>query len=346
MEQTMTTERKFDVSTEGQARLTLANISGSVDVQPGDDGAIVVIAEKDNRSGDAERTHVEMEQAADGSVTVKTDYGESFWRWIGQRPCDVDYTVRVPRNCQLNLKCISSKASVKGLAGQFNLSTVSGELRVAELSGSLKVDLVSGNLSAERLSGPVDVETVSGRVELRASQLPSLRANTVSGRVNVETPLSDGPYRFHSVSGDVRLSVPADTRCSIDSNSLSGRLDTNLPVTFNNKSGQHWRMEVQGGGSEVRFDSISGTLHVTANNAPTTAPVFAPTLSVSEGSVAEGRAVGVSSGASAATATPNAPPPPPASTPEDRAAAARRDILDRVARGELSVEDAINKLRG
>ena len=333
MEQTTTLERKFDVS--GQARLTLANISGSVDIQPGDDGVILVIAEMDTRFGDAERTRVDMEQAADGSVMVKTDYGESVWRWFGQRPCDVDYTVRVPRNCWLQLKCVSSRAVVKGLAGQFNVSMVSGDLSLAELSGSLKVNLVSGGLSADKLNGPADVETVSGRVELRDSQFESLRVSTVSGRVVVDSPLSDGPYRFHSVSGDVRLSVPANTRCSIDSKSLSGRLDTNLPVTYNQKNGQHWRMEVQGGGPEVRFDSISGALHVTSAGA--VAGAATPVVQVAGAAMEALPEAG-------APATPSMPEPPV--SPVDQAAQTRRDVLDRVARGELSVDEAIDKLRG
>lgn len=333
MEQTTTLERKFDVS--GQARLTLANISGSVDIQPGDDGVVLVIAEIDNQSGDPERTHVDIDQAADGSVTVKTDYGESFWRWFGQRPCDVDYTVRVPRSCWLQLRCVSSGAVVKGLAGQFDLNTVSGDLMLAELTGSLKAHLVSGGLSADQLSGPADVETVSGRVELRASQFESLRVSTVSGRVVAETSLSNGPYRFHSVSGDVRLSVPGTTRCTIDSNSLSGRLDTDLPVTYNQKVGQHWRMEVQGGGAEVRFDSISGTLHV--NGAGDT--------------VAKSPAPAVEAVPAGAPESTSAESPAPASVPEpaspiEQAAETRRDILDRVSRGELSVDEAIEKLRG
>jgi hypothetical protein len=325
MEQTTTLERKFDVS--GQARLTLANISGSVDIQPGDDGVIMVVAEIDNQSGDAERTRVDIEQAADGSVTAKTDYGESFWRWFGQRPCDVDYTVRVPRNCKLQVKCVSSRAAVRGLAGQFDLNTVSGDLTLAELSGSLKANLVSGGLSAEQLNGPADVETVSGRVELRASQFESLRISTVSGRIIAETALSNGPYRFHSVSGDVRLSVPADTRCSIDSNSLTGRLDTDLPVTYNQKVGQHWRMEVQGGGPEVRFDSISGALHMNSADVP-----------VAVTPMAEKDALTIPQVETKASE--------PAASPIEQAAQTRREILDRVARGEMSVDEAIEQLRG
>jgi hypothetical protein len=339
MEQTTTLERKFDVS--GQAHLTVANISGSVDIQPGDDGVVLVIAEIDNQSGDAERTHVDIDQAADGSVTVKTDYGESFWRWFGQQPCDVDYPVRVPRNCWLQVKCVSSNAAVKGLAGQFDLNMVSGDLTLAELTGSLKAHLVSGSLMADQLNGPADVDTVSGRVELHACQFESLKVSTVSGRVSAETSLSNGPYRFHSVSGDVRLSVPADARCSIDSNSLTGRLDTDLPVTYNQKVGQHWRMEVQGGGPEVRFDSISGTLHVNGmggaidKSAPISEGETAPVV-VKEPLPSDGSAP--------APAAP-APVSEPIS-PIVHAAQTRRDILERVSRGELSVDEAVDKLRG
>ena len=114
---------------------------------------------------------------------------------------------------------------------------------------------------------------------------------------------------------------------------LSGRLDTDLPVTYNQKVGQHWHMEVQGGGPEVRFDSISGTMHVngvgnTTTKAPATEIEAVPAIETESASPESSAPVSESD------------------SPIAQAAETRRDILDRVARGELSVDEAIDKLRG
>jgi hypothetical protein len=332
-------ERRFMVT--GPAQLSLSNISGSVDIQPGDEGVIVVVAEKDPHSGDMERTRIEMEQLADGSVSVKTDVGESFWRWFGQHLCDVDYTVRVPRDCSVRLKSVSSRASVKGLNGRFEINSVSGDLNVEDLHGALRLNAVSGAVQGERLSGPADIETVSGDMTLTACQFESLKMNTVSGQLRVETPLGNGPYRFHSISGDVQLAVPADTRCTVQATSLSGRVHAELPVTRSEKSGQQWRVDVQGGGMELRIDSVSGGMSLVQSDAYpgalTQRQVGAPVPATADAASTKGIN---------APATPATESTPISEAAIETAEQTRRDILDRVARGELSVDEAIKVLRG
>lgn len=331
-----TIERTFNVI--GTARLNVANISGSVDIQPGVDGVVSVSAAK-HANGDVERTQIEIEQGADGSVSVKTDYQESVWRLFGQRPCDVDYIVRVPRDSVVSLRCVSSSGAVRGVSGELTLNTVSGNLVLADLSGSLRLNGVSGSMRGERLVGQMKVETVSGDVELRDCALSTLDISTVSGNISLETnaALADGPHRIHSVSGEVRLTVPAQTRCTVEGSSLSGHINSDFPVTRSQHMGQRWHVELQGGGPLIRFDSISGNLMIERGRAlaqgqPEAAPV--ETLPTAEPLP---KAKGV---------MPVTNPPHDASTPIEDAEQTRRDILDRIARGELSVDEAVNLLRG
>lgn len=325
MSELNTVERTFEVT--GQAHLSLANISGSVDIEPGDDGVITVSAIKDTTRGDAENTRIEMEQDANGAVMVKTEFGNSFWRWKGE-PCHVTYTVRVPRETSVQLRCVSSRGVVNGLSGAFDLSAVSGDLAVSDLSGDVKASVVSGRLTAQKLQGPAHIDTVSGAVTISSSNLTSLHLSTVSGNVSVESPLGDGPYKFNSVSGDVKLTVPADTKVTVDSKSLSGRLMANLPVTYSNKQGQHRHMQLQGGGVSVDFDSVSGALMITSPD--TDAPMTAV------------KNIGIP----ISPPEPPVPPAPSGASPEETAEQTRKEILERVERGELSVTDAVELLRG
>ena len=84
----------------------------------------------------------------------------------------------------------------------------------------------------------------------------------MSGDLLLETPLGEGPYRFKTMSGDVRLVLPPETGCSIGFSSMSGRLKTSLPVVRSQRQRRHWHAELQGGGPEVRFNSMSGSLSV------------------------------------------------------------------------------------
>src|SRR5512140_3070789 len=272
-----TIEKTFTVSSP--ARLNLSNIRGSIDIRTGEDGIIKVTAIKQTGSGDPKSTEIEMVQEADGTVKVATHYPEAWWGWIiGSFPCAVEYTVQAPRNCSLKVNGVSNEPSAAGFEGEFNfhsvsgemsvrdlkgpmkISTVSGKLELEDLTGEMKLNTVSGKISGRRLNGKLNLDTVSGRVELQESNLASAEAHTVSGGMEFQTALGEGPYRFNSVSGNVQLSVPADTRCSAELHAVSGSINTRLPATSISRQNGSQVVEIQGGGVKVYAHSVSGNL--------------------------------------------------------------------------------------
>lgn len=255
-------EREF--AAVAPATLALANIRGSVDIQPGDDGVVTVTAVKHLNTGDPDRTEIDIRQEEDGSVIVETRFKKND-RWFFKRqcqPCKVDYTVRTPHACILNVRCVSSRASVQGLEGELDLRTVSGQAILKDLSGRIRATSVSGEIFGERISGPTEFESVSGKVFLTESRLPIITGSSVSGDLVLQTSLGEGPYRFKTMSGDVRLILPPETGCTVGFSSMSGRLKTSLPTTRNRRRRHRWHAELQGGGPEVRFSSMSGSLLV------------------------------------------------------------------------------------
>jgi hypothetical protein len=300
-----TIERTFEIS--ASARLKLSNICGSVDIHPGEDNAIRVTAIKHTDSSDAERTEIEMSQAADGMVIVATHFREGQWMWLfGSRPCQVDYSVKAPRACCLKVNVVSSTVVAEGFSGEFDFDSVSGDVTLRDLTGPLNVRTVSGDLAGQRLSGPLDLNSVSGDVALSESTLPSVAATTVSGDLRLHTALGQGPYHFNSVSGDVRLTLPGDARCSTRLHSISGGISTPFPLTsYCHKNGSQVA-EVQGGGVNVSLHSVSGDL-----------------LLDTDGKVM--------------------PTPTPQATPS---VVDRREVLERIERGEMTVEEGLTQLRG
>jgi hypothetical protein len=260
-----TSTQSFDVSLP--ASLKLSNIRGSVLIQPFEaveEARITVEAVKHLDSGDAGRTHIEISQQPGGGVTVATHFHEGGWLRLlfgAIWPCKVDYVVRVPRRCDIRLDCVSSEAAVLGLEGDFNIKTVSGEVHLQKLSGPLKINTVSGDVDGAGLAGPLRLETVSGKARLDQSGFESVKASSISGDLRLETPIGEGPYRFQSISGNVTLLVPADTRCSLVFHKLSGRATIDLPVTWH----QNDRAELSGGGALVEFNTTSGNLRLSSS---------------------------------------------------------------------------------
>ena len=256
-----TKQKTFQVTSP--ARLDLSNIRGSVEIHPGEADQVEVMAVKHTESGDAENTEIELAQALDGGVKVTTRFPEGWWRWLaGSKPCRVDYRVKVPQGSLLKLKGVENSVLVDGLEGQIDLTSVSGDLTLRNLTGPVHINTVSGNVSAKKLSGAIELVTVSGDLDATDAQQASISAKTVGGDLAVQTTLSDGPYRFDSVSGDVRLQLPADARFSASLSSISGEVSSTFPATNFSRSHGSQAVDIQGGGVTIDAKSVSGNLQL------------------------------------------------------------------------------------
>ena len=276
-----------------------------MEIHPGEDGLILVTAIKQSHTGDEKRTEIEIKQAADGTVKAATRFPDGGWNWLfGSQPCEVDYVVKAPRQCSLKLNGVSNKVLAEGFEGAASLNSVSGEITLRDLTGSVRIHTVSGDTDGERLDGALELDTVSGDVTLKESTLSSINSNSVSGDMDIHTPLAEGPYGFKSVSGDVRLRVPPETHCTGELHSVSGDLVSAFPITGYSHHHGSQTVNVQGGGVKISLKSVSGDLSLDCDGQ--IPPVAEPLKTVSS---------------------------------EDR-----RAVLERVERGELTVEEALGKL--
>ncbi len=262
---TETFDHTFEV--ESPARLRVSNVRGLVDIQPGDEGVIQVSAVKHNGSGSNGQTQINITQESDGLVVAEVKYENSIINWLGlNKPSRVDFTIRVPKTCSVKANSLSSEVIVKGLEGDFDIQGVSGDLQLSNLQGTFDFNSVSGKITADNLSGPLQMNSVSGKVRIHESNIPSIVGKTVSGSVIIETPLTEGPYEFKSVSGDTSLITPEDTTCTIRIKSVSGKAKVNLPVTRKEGIQNKQFIEVAGGGPEVNIKSVSGVLKIGSPN--------------------------------------------------------------------------------
>jgi hypothetical protein len=305
------TQQIFQVSSP--ARLYVENIRGSVFVRAGETQEIIVQAAIDLQSGQAERTHVELSQDPDGTVRAVTrmDSGRGL-SGSGINPCKVSYIITAPHACDVEVSAVTSSVVTEGLQGRVNIRQVSGSVALTDLAGTFEIDSVSGSVTGLRLSGEFPrLKTVSGAIQLGDSQVTRLSARTVSGDIAIESPLVDGPYELETVSGDARLVVPQETHCEVSSRSFSGETYVGLSSTYLKHSGRSQRIVVQDGGPQVSFRSMSGGLSIlTAEQIEHPAP-HQPEVAA-------------------------APPDEPD----------RMRILERIGRGELSVDEGIRLLGG
>lgn len=173
--------------------LTLKNFSGNVEITGEERADISLVA---IRTATRDRLdHVKLDiQTSGDTVTIDANKRDNAWEHHDENVVETSFTIKVPKNANLDVDVFSSAVSVAGVSGRHHVHGFSSELRV---TGS---------------TGPIDAETFSGAIHVAPAAWQTdqtLRAKTFSGDIEVTLPAAaTGSVEFDSFSGDMRSSVP------------------------------------------------------------------------------------------------------------------------------------------
>lgn len=225
------------------SRVSVKNVSGDVIVKGYEGNAITISGYKEGR--DKDLISVE-DNSNDSAVDVKVRYPERC-----NCNASIRFEVRVPFNINFNYDSISS------VSGNVEIDGASGEIHAKSVSGEVTIKAGSGNIDAKSVSGDVRVDQAAGTVN----------AKSTSGNVHVDLTRVDGTNRmeFASVSGNVEVSVPSGVGADIEMSTLSGSLQTDFPITIEEKKygpGRSARGRVGDGARALKMNSVSGNLHL------------------------------------------------------------------------------------
>jgi len=250
-------ERSFH--TPGPLRLDLSIPAGTIDVETvaGEETQLVVDAD-DERSLDDLK--LELVERGEGHELVLTAEPRGFFSYvhvtIGARVLGTgEYRVRIrcPHGADLVAKTATAAVVAHGTYGRGDVKTTSGDVRIDDLAGDVEVRSVSGDVRVRSVGGRLVAKSVSG--DLRFENVSSaVQANTVSGDLNVV--VADGDVNIVSVSGDIEVGIRSGSRLHVDANSLSGSLDSELPLAD--------APNAAGGGPlvDLRAKTVSGDFRV------------------------------------------------------------------------------------
>ena len=261
-------EEQFPVG--GSPELSLGTVSGRVSIVPSNEPVIRVHARKYGRPHAVDNTRIEFSRQGD-AVTVRT---RPLSRGIlgGSTVCAVDFDVSVPQGCLVQVDTVSAGIDIRGIGGSVDVHTVSGRVSLDAASESTSITTVSGEVLGRDVQGRLCLTSVSGDARITDSSLSGFGVESVSGRVELETELSStGPYRASTVSGGLKLHLPEDTRITVHLSSVSGRINSDLPATIDKLGFGKWQATINGGGTDLHLNSVSGNVTI----APLGAPVLA-----------------------------------------------------------------------
>ncbi len=204
-------------------------------------------------------------------------------RSVGNRLGEATFQVVVPNNARVIVASVSGDINLRGpfgrtearsVSGDVNVSntqrlivnSVSGDVTVRNVEGSTTAKSVSGDLRLTSLAGDVHAESVSGDVILDGIRSESVRAETVSGNVRYSGSVtSRGRYELRSHSGDLRLTVPANTGATVSAETFSGTMRSDFQMTLQPgdvRGPGRRRMEftIGQGDAQIRLTTFSGNI--------------------------------------------------------------------------------------
>jgi DUF4097 and DUF4098 domain-containing protein YvlB len=202
-----------------------ASVSAQVAVPPGSDVEVSVASASVDLTGDF------------GDLSLKSASG------------DIDADGRATG---ATIKTASADVSIGNISGPVRMQSASGDLRASGVEGALTVITVSGDVEIGAVGDRLDVRSTSGNVRL-GQVSGDATVGSVSGDVRV-IAYGRGRMQVRSVSGNVAVGIPPGVALAIDAETVSGTLDSAIPLTEGSQAGRRDAVV------SIRARSVSGDI--------------------------------------------------------------------------------------
>lgn len=218
--------------------LAVSNVQGRVDITAWDRNEVELVAR-------LESDEDELEFEADsGSVSISVDRPDRRHKYRDDD--DAILRIRAPKRATIEVTTVSANTTVSGIQGEQRLESVSGSIRTESFDAPVELESVSGSITLAGNGGRATVETanvsgatvvsgirgdyqgetVSGSIRAAIAAAREVRAETVSGSVELELELTDeASVEMESVSGLVGLKLKPPVNAEFDLESFSGQID-------------------------------------------------------------------------------------------------------------------------
>lgn len=161
---------------------------------------------------------------------------------------DVVLDVYIPQDYRGNIiiDTVSADVDISNFdINNFQCKTVSGDLRIESLG--------SDNLTLKTTSGDVNIMDISG----------NLKADSVSGDINVEYRVFDNNVDVKTISGKVKIDLPQNAEFYLKTNTVSGEVVAKFPITIISYNKMNQLEGTVGTGDNIIIvDTVSGDIYI------------------------------------------------------------------------------------
>jgi putative adhesin len=256
------------IPTGGQ--FTVRNFNGPIDVRPASGSTVELRAEKRTRGG-GDITDVAFEVRKSGNdVSICSTQNEDSCE--GDRHSDngwhrqvtVAMTVLLPRGVRLKLATGNGAVSVERAGSDVQASTGNGRVTVVETEGTVNISTGNGEVEVRNAKASVHVSTGNGNVNVATVEGP---VEVSSGNGDIDVRMSALRARedmsFHTGSGDVTLTLPANYNGELDASTGNGSIRSDFDLKIKGQlSPRHIRATIGQGGPMLRMSTGNGQFDI------------------------------------------------------------------------------------
>jgi hypothetical protein len=215
------TEERSD-SYSGVSSLVVNHEIGSVTITAGD-----TLEVSRSVSGTAAKSPSEKIEKSGDTLTVSAGCPPS----LGSATCAVDYRITAPSTVRVKVTAGANPVLVSGFKEPVEVTTD---------SGAIKLDRVDADVRATTKAGPVTIEGGSGKIQAKSD----------SGATAIRLGPGRGPVTASATSGNIKVTVPGDSRYHVTTKARSGKTTINVKQSA--------------GGVPIDVTTDSGNITVTA----------------------------------------------------------------------------------
>ncbi|MBI4535128.1 MAG: DUF4097 family beta strand repeat protein [Ignavibacteriae bacterium] len=271
-------EKKFSVTPGGT--LSLESDLGTVAVSGTPANEVSVVALLRGATRDVEEFELTATQTANGVEVKGRARGGARWFFWNWNDLDIQFTVRVPREYNLNVNTAGGDISVVNVKGRVSGETSGGDLRLSDIEGEITLNTSGGDIQTEKTVGNVRMETSGGSIRLAAvtgnvevsTSGGNIHVNDVDGKVRAETSGGDVIVTLRETNkgvqaetsgGDIEIFVGKNISANIDAATSGGEVTCDLPITMSGKiSESRIRGSVNGGGNTIYAHTSGGDVRI------------------------------------------------------------------------------------
>lgn len=231
-------------------------------------------------------------------IVVKKKGGSSWFSWL-RSSHSPSFEIEVPTRTELDLQTGGGHIQIDAIKGDVGLETSGGHIQVTKLTGNLKAHTSGGHIALHDVDGDANIETSGGHIEVTSldgtltshtsgghmeikNVTGDIEASTSGGSIQIEgaggrvaADTSGGSVdvsftkgnakggTIESSGGGITVGIDPGVNLTIDADTSGGRVNSDLPVTFEgSRSRSSLRGSIGKGGKPLKIHTSAGSIQI------------------------------------------------------------------------------------